>query len=218
MIRYIRYIVLMALCVASLQSQAVEAQRDTVFFYKTWSQMLNMAPEAMLENPIVEYYSPYHVAIYTIDEELNKSIAEDYLAASLGDSIWLLSSDFLKKRFTGDVKRFYDFVPVFFNEKVAFITYGDASSFLDFLFGPSVVDGEIVLTPCFFYLDFLNNKITKVNHTVLSALLEDYHDLQVRYEGMKDYKKPYMIEEFFYKYVDRATQDIMRPRILDLTD
>ena len=45
---------------------------------------------------------------------------------------------------------------------------------------------------------------------------EDYHDLQVRYEGMKDYKKPEIIEDYFYKYIDRVTGDFMKPYILDL--
>ena len=46
--------------------------------------------------------------------------------------------------------------------------------------------------------------------------MTDYHDLKVRYEGMKDYKKRYIIEDYFYKYIDRASQDFMRPYILDL--
>ena len=40
----------------------------------------------------------------------------------------------------------------------------------------------------------------------------------MRYEGMKDYKKRPIIEDFFFQFVDRATEDLMRPFILDLTD
>ena len=58
----------------------------------------------------------------------------------------------------------------------------------------------------------------RVTPEVLSRLLEDYHDLQMRYEGMKDYKKRPVIEDFFFQFVDRATEDLMRPFILDLTD
>ena len=58
----------------------------------------------------------------------------------------------------------------------------------------------------------------KVNHSYLSELLEDYHDLQMRYEGMKDYKKQYIIEDYFFKYIDRATGDVMHPYILELVD
>jgi hypothetical protein len=55
-----------------------------------------------------------------------------------------------------------------------------------------------------------------VTHSYLSELLSEYHDLQMRYEGMKDYKKREIIEDYFYKFIDRATEDIMRPYILDL--
>ncbi len=58
----------------------------------------------------------------------------------------------------------------------------------------------------------------RVTHEYLSELLEDYPDLQMRYEGMKDYKKREIIEDYFFKYIDRATEDIMRPYILDLTE
>ena len=38
----------------------------------------------------------------------------------------------------------------------------------------------------------------------------------MRYEGMKDYKKREIIEDYFFKYIDRASQDVMHPYILDL--
>ena len=58
----------------------------------------------------------------------------------------------------------------------------------------------------------------KVTYRYLSELLEDYHDLQMRFEGMKDYKKRYMVEEFFFNYIERATDDVLRPYILDLVE
>ena len=58
----------------------------------------------------------------------------------------------------------------------------------------------------------------RVNSDYLSELLEDYHDLQMRYEGMKDYKKDYIIEDYFFKYIDRASEDFMHPNILDLVE
>ena len=70
--------------------------------------------------------------------------------------------------------------------------------------------------PNFYYIDFLQKKVLRINHSALSGLLEDYHDLQMRYEGMKDYKKSYVIEDFFYRYIDRVAADPMRPYILDL--
>ena len=63
----------------------------------------------------------------------------------------------------------------------------------------------------------MKKKVQKVTPEVLSNLLESYHDLQMRYEGMKNYNKREIIHDYFYKYVDRATEDFMRPFILDLT-
>jgi hypothetical protein len=67
----------------------------------------------------------------------------------------------------------------------------------------------------YYYIDFKYKNVKKVTHNYLSKLLEDYHDLKVRYEGMKDYKKRNIIEYFFIEYVNRATQDYMRPSITE---
>ena len=69
--------------------------------------------------------------------------------------------------------------------------------------------------PYFYYLDFARGKVTLVTQSSLAGLLEDYHDLKMRYEGMRDYKNPEIIEDYFYRYIDRISQDDSRPRILD---
>ena len=58
--------------------------------------------------------------------------------------------------------------------------------------------------------------MVKITPSSLSELLEDYHDLQMRYEGMKDYKKREIMLDYFFKYIERANQDVMKPYILDL--
>ena len=40
----------------------------------------------------------------------------------------------------------------------------------------------------------------------------------MRYEGMKDYKKHEVIEDYFLKYIERASSDVLRPSVLDLVD
>ena len=70
----------------------------------------------------------------------------------------------------------------------------------------------------YYYIDFVNREVLRVTPKVLSDLLEDYHDLQMRYEGMKDYKKSEIIEDYFFKYIDRAVNDVMRPSVLDLME
>ena len=49
----LRYLILLTVAVCSLQSQAVpSAKLDTVYFYKSWEQMLNLQPTAYIVNPI----------------------------------------------------------------------------------------------------------------------------------------------------------------------
>jgi hypothetical protein len=110
---------------------------------------------------------------------------------------------------------------VFFNDKVAYLTfvgYGENLSFTQMMFGTLDDPVEYEEIVDLYYIDFFNRKVLKVTPVVLSGLLEPYHDLQMRYEGMKDYKKRSIIRDYFYKFVDRATQDVMRPFILDLVN
>ncbi|MBQ9822475.1 MAG: hypothetical protein IJM58_10165, partial [Muribaculaceae bacterium] len=81
-------------------------------------------------------------------------------------------------------------------------------------YGEEVIDYSEIVD--LYYIDFKNHMVRKVTPEVLSELLEDYHDLKMRYEGMKNYKKREIIFDYFFKYVERATDDIMRPFILDL--
>lgn len=212
---WIKKFLLLALTMASLHAVAVEVPHDTIYFYKTWEQMLNLEPSAYIVDPVIETVTPYEAYIETGSEEINDNIEKEYIAFSQGDSIWLINSAYLKRNFKGDAKGFDGFIPVFFNDKVAFITGNGPLSVKDILFGTDN-DGVTTYTQSYYYIDFLNLKVNRLTHSYLSELLENYHDLQMRYEGMKDYKKSYMIEEFFFKFIDRATEDVMQPYILDL--
>lgn len=209
-------LLLLAVAPFTLQAATEAVPHDTVYFYDTWAQMLYRDPAAMIVDPFIEEQIPCQVFFFTNDEKINKMIQEDHMAASVGDSIWFVSSHYLDEHFKGG-ERMVGFVPVFFNEKVAFVTYTGRLSVKDILFGGGD-DYEYSYSIDLYYLDFMGHRVEKVTHEYLSELLEDYHDLQVRYEGMKDYKKRYIIEDYFYKYIERATQDIMRPYLLDLVE
>ena len=217
----LRHILLLLVLVASAAAGHAVAQ-DTVFFYNTWEQMLSQAPVAVVVDPVIETVTPFELYIDTGDDDINEAIYTRHIAFSLGDSIWLMNSNYLKRFFKGDVKKLNGFVPVFFNEKVAFINYvvtNDWSvSINDYLFDNVNFDGSSKDGVGHYFIDFMRHQVLKVDHSVMSSLLEDYHDLLVRYEGMKDYKQPEIIEEYFYKFIDRATEDIMRPNIVDLVD
>ena len=212
----LRYcLAMLALAFSVFCSAAEESEpKDTVYFYSSWDNMLDMVPMMVLEDPEILAYSPYTVNIFTDNEEAIERIAkEGFIAFSIGDSIWLANAQYLKHEFSGDTKYFDGSVPLFFNDKVAYLTFPANISFKEILFGDT--DGE--LRVAYFYIDFKNKTIHKVTHKYLSELLEDYHDLQMRYEGMKDYKKSEIIDYFFMKYIERVTADDMRPYITDFT-
>jgi len=215
------FLAVMVVAMGGISAQAVEEPHDTLYFYKTWSQMLNQQPDAFLEDPYIELQSPFEIYISTTDYKADKAIKKDYLAATIGDSIWLINSEYIKKNFSGNVSKLSGYIPVFFNDKVAYLTfvgYGENLSFTQMMFGTLDDPVEYEEIVDLYYIDFFNRKVLKVTPVVLSGLLEPYHDLQMRYEGMKDYKKRSIIRDYFYKFVDRATQDVMRPFILDLVN
>ena len=181
---------------------AIEPEvRDTVYFYKTWHQVINHEPAAMFFSPDIYSTSLDQFYFEVDDNKINYLIEKKYIAASLGDSIWLVNTVPLQARF--DYNMGADgYVPLYFSTKAAFFTVnlGGGSNYRQLIF----------------YIDFLNKKLVKINHLTLSELLEDYHDLQMRFEGMKDYKKPHVIEDYFFRFFDRASSDVMRPDILDL--
>ena len=217
--KYMLMLLVLTMCSLRCAAKAPTAQHDTIYFYDTWQQMLDIQPVAFYIDPMIEVYSAYEIYFIAYNANVTNAIKNKYLAISVGDSTWLVNSRYLNKVFKGDADHFSGYIPVFFNEKVAYITYHANLSMKDILCGVSVGEnGEYLFQMDYFYIDFLNHRVERVTPTYLSKLLEDYPDLKMRYEGMKDYKKRYMIEEFFLKYVDRASEDFMRPFIVDLTE
>ena len=212
---WIRNMMLALVAMASFHAQAVEEFHDTVYFYNNWEQIMTQNPVAVIVDPWIDPITPYEVIIESLNEGYNKIIWENHIAATLGDSIWLINTEYLKRDFKGDVNKLDAFVPLFFNEKVAYAIFQGAVSVKEILFGRSEEAAD-EWDVDYYYIDFRNREVRRVTSGVLSDLLEDYHDLQMRYEGMKDYKKRYIIEDYFIKFIDRATDDIMRPKILDL--
>ena len=206
--------IFLALCLMTgLQAMSLTLPMDTVYFYETWEQMLDFTPAAMVVQPYL-YFDAYEVVIESPDAQLNDRINNRYIAATVNDSIWLMNGTYLYKNFkTGDAAALGNYVPVFFNDRVAYVLGPPNLSVKDLLLG-----GEVEAAPDYYYIDFEARKVRRVTSAFLSELLEDYHDLQMRYEGMKDYKKMEIIEDYFFKYIDRATSDILKPGILDLAD
>ncbi len=210
--------VALALAMCSLHSAALTVRNDTLYIYDTWQQMFDNTPTKMMVNPLLDIVSSHEIHIVIGNEIAEQNFMDNHLAVTLGDSIWLLSSGYLKRYFKGDVKRLNGFIPVFFNEKAAFVTQIGKLSLKDCLIGSDIVSEYTNSSVDYYDIDFVKREVRKVSASRLKELLKSYHDLQMRYVGMKDYKKHHIVEEYYFKYIDRVTDDLSRPGILDIVN
>lgn len=213
MVNRLRSIAVLLLAFCSLQCAADKCvERDTVYFYNSWEQMLLAEPDTMITDLALDFFSPFELYFESSDKKADKTIKKEYIAATLGGSTWLVNSNYLKQYFKGDSKKLHGYVPVFFNEKVAYAVVEECSyaELGDIAFN--------VIATYNYYIDFNRRKVIRVDEKTLSAILADYQDLRMRYEGMNNKGWSSIIKDFFLQFVDRATDDIMRPDILGLLD
>lgn len=213
MVNWFRSIIALVLAFCSLHCAADECvERDTVYFYNSWEQMMQVEPDTMIIDLAIDFFSPFELYFESSDKKANTRIKKEYIAATLGDSTWLVNSNYLRKNFKGDSKNLHGYVPVFFNEKVAYAV-AEEYSYAEL--------GDIafnVISTYNYYIDFNRQKVIRVDEKSLSAILADYYDLRMRYEGMNDNGKSAIINDFFLQFVDRATEDPMRPDITEFID
>lgn len=214
-----RYIILAIVAISPFHAIAVDEEpHDTVYFYNTWEEIFFEKPAIGLVDPYIYLLTPYQIAVETGSDDVDFAINKRHIAATLGDSIWLINSQYLKRDFKGDTKKLSDFMPFFFSDRVAYVMYVGENENLNWkniIFGDRMeIDFDDIVD--YYYIDFQNKEVIKITPSSLSELLEDYHDLQMRYEGMKDYKKRDIMMDYFFKYIDRAQQDCMKPYILDV--
>ena len=200
------------LCVFFLGAGKASAQ-DTLMVYNSWEAIFDQWPDTVIVNPDIEAYTPCTIDIDSRDKETKKTL-DNAVAVALGDTIWLINTQWLKHNFSGDCKKMDCWVPLYFSAKVAFVqwTRYDANvgmSLLGAIFGDEELfnkDYETTI-PELYLINFEDQVVEKIDHKVLSRLLSYYPDLQRRYEGMKDYKKTYMINTFFLDYINRLNDD-----------
>ena len=211
--RVLRHIIFVATALSCLHAVADESiEKDTVFFYDTWERIFSVEPDTMIVDLAIDTSSPFELYFETSDKAVNKRIKKDYVAAALGDTTWLINSNYLKQYFKGDSKRLHGYVPLFFNEKVAYAV-AEEYSFAEL--------GDIafnVISTYNYYIDFKRHKVIRVDEKTLSAILTDYNDLMMRYESMKDSWLQRIVNDYFLQYVDRVTDDPMRADILDFLE
>jgi hypothetical protein len=202
-----------ALAMCFLHAPAVEPEeRDILFFYDSWAHMYNAEPDTMIVDAAIDFCSPFELYFETSDKKVNKRISKKYLAVTMGNSTWFINSNYLRDNFKGDAKRLHGYVPLFFDEKVA---YAVAEEYMYAELGDI---GFNVVSTHNYLIDFLQRKVLRIDEKSLIKLLTDYPDLRMRYEGMQDNDRERIINDYFVQYVDRVSDDSMHPYILDILD
>ena len=193
------------------QEREYRARHDSLMVYQSWESIFNGIADTLIMNPEVLMYTPYDIEFDGIRKNINKMLKDETVAVALGDSLWFVNTNWLKKNFKGESKHMSHYVPLYFSAKVAFVQWAGSSS-LGWRFLEAMRNGEATADeynkPGMIYLiNFENGLVEKVDSKKLSELLSDYPDLQRRYESMRDYDKPYIINDFFLQYVQRLGQD-----------
>ncbi len=189
---------------------------DTVMVYNSWDAIYDCRPDTVLINPDIIVHSAYDFEVKGHGKQLKKILKEQTVAIAIGDTTWLINSEYLKRNFKGEAKRFSHFLPMYFNSDILFVQYTNArphfsTIMLGLLSGdPSYYDydGDFYddeVAP-FYLVDFDNAMVYLIDHNFLLSLLDDFPDLRRRYESMRDCGETYMVNSFFLDYVKRISR------------
>lgn len=203
-------------------AQEYRVRHDSVWVYNSWESIMEQQPDTLILNPDISAWTPYDIEFDTGDKNANKMLKKQTVAVAIGDTTWLISTHWLKNNFKGDAKKMDDYTLLFFNAKLAFVQCipshtSIGMTLLGSLLGdPELFSDDPYNNPAdFYWLDFENKRVEKIDHKTLSRLLSVYPDLQRRFEQMADYKERYMVQSFFLDFVNRAERDPNYPFLIE---
>ena len=177
---------------------------DEVFVYKSWESIFYGEADQVMTDLEMAAVSPFDMEIYSYDRSEALVLRDETVAVALGDSVWLMSPEYLNREFVGESRRITNFVPLYFTPQIAFVVYGYKTGFGAFFSSPEDYDD---VEGRYYILDFANRRLTLLDHHALSDLLGDYPDLKRRYESMKRYKSDDVVEFYFMEYLKRLAED-----------
>lgn len=88
----------------ALQDTAVDTVQpvdsiDTVYVYLNWNQIFSHKPAIAYSGPIVFPNNGLEYEIYTLDDTSQAVLDKAAVAINVGDSLWLVNTNYLKKKF-----------------------------------------------------------------------------------------------------------------------
>ena len=208
---------------AAARIEASTGGNDTLMVYNSWEAIFDLIPDTIVANPEIKVRSEYDFEFKATSRDakaVNKMLKNEAVAVCLGDTLWLINSDWLKRNFKGDCKHFSRYVPLYYTGKIAFVQFQrnnpTVGGFLLNLLVDGVLgadsgigmgDGYNGETPKLYWIDFDNLRVREVNKNLLLELLEPYPDLLQRYTFRQYQDETYLINEFFLDYVNRLNRD-----------
>lgn len=208
---------------AAARMEASTGGNDTLMVYNSWEAIFDLIPDTIVANPEIKVRSEYDFEFKATSRDakaVNKMLKNEAVAVCLGDTLWLINSDWLKRNFKGDCKHFSRYVPLYYTGKIAFVQFQrnnpTVGGFLLNLLVDGVLgadsgigmgDGYNGETPKLYWIDFNNLRVREVNKNLLLELLEPYPDLLQRYTFRQYQDETYLINEFFLDYVNRLNRD-----------
>lgn len=208
---------------AAARMEASTGGNDTLMVYNSWEAIFDLMPDTIVANPEIKVRSEYDFEFKATSRDakaVNKMLKNEAVAVCLGDTLWLINSDWLKRNFKGDCKHFSRYVPLYYTGKIAFVQFQrnnpTVGGFLLNLLVDGVLgadsgigmgDGYNGETPKLYWIDFDNLRVREVNKNLLLELLEPYPDLLQRYTFRQYQDETYLINEFFLDYVNRLNRD-----------
>jgi hypothetical protein len=198
---------------------------DTLWVYNSWEAVMYCQPDTFAVNPNIEINSPFNIKFKPTEKDskpLRKMIEKESMVVSIGDSVWMINSHFINNSLKGYYNGFFEnYLPLYFNDKIAFIQYLPTEiSYLPIQIenfeGVTAGVGKYgiynagdygyVAVP-HFMIDLTSRQIILIDRSYLLVLLEQYPDMKRRYEMMEDQNEFYMINQFFWDYVDRLSRE-----------
>ena len=179
---------------------AVSAEpTDTLMVYNSWSAVAQGRCDVRLVDPYIYVETPWEVYFDGDRDDVNSMLYSDAVAVALGDSIWMINTERIKRHFDGNVSELAGYAPMLFNDKAVMIEHARPTA--------SFWNDDTFNEPELYWVDFEQGQVFKLNDKTMSELLAPYHNLQMRYDGMKNRKKQDVIRYFLELYLRRIDMD-----------
>ena len=238
-VKVVMAMILAAMCAGIAHAQYYSDRKhdegnDTLMVYNSWHSVFYNGHDTVAINPNVEIYSPFQYKFKPTEKDrksLSKMIEKQSVAVAIGDSVWLVNSKYLKDSLQGGYNKFFhDYLPLYFCEKIAFFQYVpteidyldvEIDNFQNLEYYVGVGRSSVLEYPtgvadvAHFVIDLANKTVYLVDKNYLLFLLQRYPDMKRRFEMMQGQNEYYLINEFFWDYVDRISHDPMAPDIVE---